>query len=677
MSNFIKFRDAVNAQIKTMEDSKSGLFLTHVNRSEIWETYLGAFPEGSDPIYMENTVHNCNCCKDFIRDLGRAVTINENNEVVTAWDIEIDDEVYQTVADALASYVRKQEIASVYKASTLGLDRKENYSLDESKLGLFSHFYYKLSNKYKASDSANELMGLSRNSFNVFKRGLTELTVSSLELISDMIGANSLYRGSEYEKRVGEFLALKKEFDKLDRSEEANFVWRNLDKHESVVLFRNSVIGSLAIDLSSGMDLESAVNAFEKKVAPDNYKRSQAVVTKKMVLDAQAKVAELGIEDSLKRRHANLGDITINNVLWADKSTKAKLEKTAFDDLLDAAPVTKKVSDSKKGETIALMDFVEKVLPLADSIKLELKGKHTGNLVTLVAPENKTAPNIMKWDNNFSWSYNGDMTDSIKARVKSKGGNVDGDARISLSWFNTDDLDIHMETPRRGRVFYGCKNGGGFSLDVDMNVSGASAKTDAVENISAKSVGGIDEGEYTVYVNNYTRRNAKNTGFDIEIDFLGEVFNFSSSTSPKNGMTVKCLTFEYSKASGFTIKDVNMVGSGSSTEVWGLNTNNYINVGSVMYSPNFWDENQVGNRHVLFMLDGCKNPEPVRGFYNEYLIESLHNHRKVFEVLGGKMKAEPVDDQLSGLGFSTTKRGDTFNVVVWSKGKQKLYTVES
>ena len=283
----------------------------------------------------------------------------------------------------------------------------------------------------------------------------------------------------------------------------------------------------------------------------------------------------------------------------------------------------------------------------------------------------------MKWDNNFSWSYNGDMTDSIKARVKSKGGNVDGDARISLSWFNTDDLDIHMDTPRRGRVFHGCKNAGGFSLDVDMNVSSAGAKTDAVENISAKSVGEIDEGEYTVHVKNYTRRNAKNTGFDIEIDFLGEVFHFSSSTSPKDSMTVKCLTFEYSKARGFTIKDVKMKGSGVSTEVWGLSTNNYINVGSVMYSPNFWDENQVGNRHVLFMLEGCKNPEPVRGFYNEYLIESLHDQRKVFEVLGGKLKAEPVDDQLSGLGFSTTKRGDTFNVVVESKGKQKLYTVVS
>lgn len=677
MSNFIKFRDAVNAKIKGMEDSKSGLFLTHVNRTEIWDTYLGAFPEGSDPIYMENTVHDCNCCKDFIRDLGRAISIDENNEIVTAWDIVIDDEVYQTVADALANYVRKQNIASIYKASSFNLDNKENYSMDAEKLGLFSHFYYKLGSKYQPSESANELMGKSRNSFNVFNRGLQELTVSALESIIDLIGNNSLYRGEQYGKRVAEFLKMKKEFDNVPEGKKDNFVWRNINKHESVVLFRNSAIGNLAVSLSEGMELESAVNAFEKIVAPDNYKRSQAVVTKKMVLDAQTKVAALGIEDSLKRRHANLGDITINNVLWADKSTKAKLEKTAFDDLLDAAPVTKKDSDSKKGETIALLDFVEKVLPLADSIKLELKGKHTGNLVTLVAPENKTAPNIMKWDNNFSWSYNGDMTDSIKARVKSKGGNVDGDARISLSWFNTDDLDIHMDTPRRGRVFHGCRSAGGFSLDVDMNVSSAGAKTDAVENISAKSVGGIDEGEYTVYVKNYTRRNAKNTGFDIEIDFLGEVFHFSSSTSPKDSLTVECLTFEYRKAQGFTIKDVKMKGSGVGTEVWGLSTNNYINVGSVMYSPNFWDENQVGNRHVLFMLEGCKNPEPVRGFYNEYLIESLHDQRKVFEVLGGKLKAEPVDDQLSGLGFSTTKRGDTFNVVVWSKGKQKLYTVVS
>ena len=96
-----------------------------------------------------------------------------------------------------------------------------------------------------------------------------------------------------------------------------------------------------------------------------------------------------------------------------------------------------------------------------------------------------------------------------------------------------------------------------------------------------------------------------------------------------------------------------------------------------MFSPNHWDNNSKGNRHLFFMLDNCINPEPVRGFYNEYLIESLHDNRKVFEVLAGKMKAEPTEDQLSGLGFSTTKRGDVIQLLVEGTKGKTLYNVVS
>lgn len=50
------------------------------------------------------------------------------------------------------------------------------------------------------------------------------------------------------------------------------------------------------------------------------------------------------------------------------------------------------------------------------------------------------------------------------------------------------------------------------------------------------------------------------------------------------------------------------------------------------------------------MLDDCKNPEPVRGFFNEYLNSELTPHRKVFEVLADKMKTPYQEHQLSGLG---------------------------
>ena len=58
------------------------------------------------------------------------------------------------------------------------------------------------------------------------------------------------------------------------------------------------------------------------------------------------------------------------------------------------------------------------------------------------------------------------------------------------------------------------------------------------------------------------------------------------------------------------------------------------------------------------MLDKCTNPEAVNGFYNEFLRNELMEHRKVFEVLASKLKCEFSNDQLSGLGFSSTQRNE-------------------
>ena len=45
--------------------------------------------------------------------------------------------------------------------------------------------------------------------------------------------------------------------------------------------------------------------------------------------------------------------------------------------------------------------------------------------------------------------------DSIKARVKARGGAVDGDFRASLSWHNSDDLDLHLREPNGFEIYYG------------------------------------------------------------------------------------------------------------------------------------------------------------------------------------------------------------------------------
>ena len=58
------------------------------------------------------------------------------------------------------------------------------------------------------------------------------------------------------------------------------------------------------------------------------------------------------------------------------------------------------------------------------------------------------------------------------------------------------------------------------------------------------------------------------------------------------------------------------------------------------------------------MLKDCINEENPSGMFNEYLVQELYEHRKVMEALGGQMRVESTDDQLSGLGFALDKRAE-------------------
>lgn len=659
MSDFRLLKNAVAAQFARMQAGQ--LFRVDVDKDALWEKYLASFPAGSNPLYRERAEHDCTCCKNFVRAVGGVVMVVDGGEGLGAmrssiWNVGlIADKNYQAVADAMAEMVESAPVKDVFLHFERAAGRDKSFEQTALGAKTWEHFFVNIDVRHvrKGSDIATDLAAF-RGIKDVLLRSLAEIDGDSVDTVLELISQGSLYRGEEHKFAVETFRALKRVFDKLKTDEARdNFAWSNIGTAASAARIRNTAIGTLLVDVASGVELEAAVRSFESMVAPTNYKRPSALVTKPMVDAARKSVEDLGYTSALRRRYATTDDVKVNNVVFVNRGTCRVSSKDAFDDLATAGPKAKSLD---KVEEVGIEKFLADVLPSAQSVEVLLENRHVPNLVSLIAPEDPTAARMFKWNNCFSWSYNGEAADSIRERVKAAGGSVTGDLCCRLAWDYTDDLDFHMLEPSGHRIWYQNKrqlSSCGGMLDLDAN-GGDGVRDKPAENIYYPDRRSMREGVYTLSVNNYSRR-SNGVGFAVEIEFDGQTRVIEYGKVLRTGESVNVAKVRYTIAGGFEVVE-SLPCSQASREVWGLKTQEFHPVSLMMLSPNHWDGAALGNKHYFFMLDGCRNGGAARGFFNEFLKEDLSRHRKVFELLGGRMKVEDTDRQLSGLGFSSTAR---------------------
>ena len=178
-----------------------------------------------------------------------------------------------------------------------------------------------------------------------------------------------------------------------------------------------------------------------------------------------------------------------------------------------------------------------------------------------------------------------------------------------------------------------------------------------VENTTFPSIEKLKEGIYTFKIHNWNFRNPTTGGFKAEIAFEGQIYRFIRREPLQHKEWITLAKLEL-KNGHFEIIEL-MENDTTPIEIWGLKTNQFFPVSAISFSPNYFDEQDgIGHRHLFFFLKDCVNTEEPNGYYNEFLKNELAEHKRVFEALGAKCHVEDTEDQLSGIGFSMTKRAE-------------------
>ena len=658
--DFDIFSEEINSRLDEL--IKSGNPIVELDyEGSLFEIYLNNIPEEYNPVFRVNRFFDGSADRHFINRIGNLAMITPNYRLVYLWDFE-SKTFFENSRKEMLKVLKKCKIKNAFLTSFDMVGSGPNKDSKDPRI-TWTHYKYKTPSEIKCSKhDIGDKLGKLNTQYNVFKRTMKECRLEDLESVIELGKDNSIYRASEFLGSLEKWHELKTKYDKKPSDE---FLWFNVIKDGIYICYRNTVIGSLIDDLYNGMDLEKAVKSYESKVAPSNYKRPKALVTARMVEDARAKLEEVGLLESIYRKAAKFTEIPTDKILFTSQESKSL---SVFDDLKQDAELTvKKKLDLSKAKEVKFEDFI-KLLPKVSKIGLLPNSVVNSSKVVLTNSKNENVPTPFKWDNNFAWSYiESDTADSIVKRVKDAGGVVDGDIRFSLSWDNSDDLDLSFEDIYYRKIYFGNRTELGGRLDVDANFS--DIVENPVENIYWGNINHLKDGEYRVAVNNYMQRSERKQGFKLQMEVLGEITTYSYPDNNLKNVTTMLKVTKKGNSIEVTYEDPKLL----KTEVSG---DKFIDIKNVIKSPNAWNGETVGNEHIIFLADDVEVKFNVRGFYNEQLNSKLEEHRKVTEILGSKLKIDPVEfespDTVKGYGISTTSNNVFYLRLTYNNNRQEL-----
>ena len=700
--NFKEFNSKIQAQFVEMCKTGKLFEVKPKNDVDLVQLYLDSFSPGDDPVYRdpESTTHNCRNDKNFIKKYGNVVAIIDN-KIVTLWDIEIDkNSPYYNPAKELSKYLKAGIVSNMFVETfdslnscnyektrrdaefhQLGMKQTfKQYTKEEvDKFGVvvegrvyeYNHFHVMLPKSFVnfTGKSIESIQADYRSSKEVFKRGLDEIPLDTLCLVRDLIMQGSLLNGDAHLSKIQTMIEFKTKYDTIPVNERDNWCWVN-SYGLNIAKFRNELIGTLCVELAEGVELNTACKTWNQRVDPVNYMKAKAPITEAQKRQAIETIKNLGYEDSFNRRLASLRDINVNEIIHTNAGDGKIKTASVFDKVVTSTSTRHKRSQFNDVEEVNIDKFMKDILPNSTSVEVLLENRLENNLVVMHTSENEDCKLPFKWSNPFGWTYKGNLSgkSEIKENVAKAGGRIEAVLRCSLQWNDEQtpgivDFDLHCNESRGSEIYFCNKRSsktGGW-LDVDM----ISPSTTGIENITWQKT--PPDMEYRFYVHNFN--GGTNTGFKVEIEMAGEIYqyHYTGQLGRKETTNVAVVSI---KNGVMSIRHC-LPHTEQNRTLWGLETNDFHKVNLMCLSPNYWGENNVGNKHYFFMLDKCKVDSPVKGFHAEFLNQELSTQptRKFVDIFGNFYQIENIQkEHLAGIGFNSTVKDE---LIVRVKGSHQ------
>ena len=261
---FKKFKQMFEASWKELSKS-SRLFRVDISGDELWNKYLTSFEEGTNNIYRVRTKHDCSVCRHVIKHIGAVVAINDDGEVRTVWDFDATGTIYAPVVKAMQALVKSAPVVDVFATTFDSFGTDSTPAVYDGEVVVFDHLYVRVPKAHivPSRTTSDSYRGELRTNAQVFKSSMDNISVEAVDVVLELIGSNSLYRGAEWSTQLLKFREYKRAYDALKDSDKANYCWFAGTDNAVIARMKNHSIGLLLQDITEGVELDEAVRKYE------------------------------------------------------------------------------------------------------------------------------------------------------------------------------------------------------------------------------------------------------------------------------------------------------------------------------------------------------------------------------------------------------------------------------